>query len=76
LRLDREPKPDLAFGKRLHFCLGAALGRLEGQVIIAKILRQFPDLRLVRDDLAWRPSMVTRQLATLPVSSTPYESRT
>jgi cytochrome P450 len=42
-------------------------GRLEGQVIIPKILRRFPDLTLVRDDLEWRPSMVTRQLATLPV---------
>ena len=68
LRLDREAKPHLAFGKGVHFCLGAALGRLEGQVIIPKVLRRFPDLRLVRDDLEWRPSMVTRQLKTLPVT--------
>jgi cytochrome P450 len=34
LRLDREAKPHLAFGRGVHFCLGAALGRLEGQVII------------------------------------------
>ncbi len=68
LRLDREAKPHLAFGRGVHFCLGAALGRLEGQVIIPKILRRFPTLRLVRDDLEWRPSMVTRQLATLPVT--------
>lgn len=68
LRLDREAQPHLAFGKGVHFCLGAALGRLEGQVIIPKILRRFPKLRLVRDDLEWRPSMVTRQLATLPVA--------
>ncbi|MGH3056336.1 MAG: cytochrome P450, partial [Gaiellaceae bacterium] len=68
LRLGRDARPHLAFGKGVHFCLGAALGRLEGQVIIPKILRRFPDLTLVRDDLAWRPSMVTRQLAELPVA--------
>jgi pimeloyl-[acyl-carrier protein] synthase len=68
LRLDREAKPHLAFGKGLHFCLGAALGRLEGQVIIPRILRRFPHLRVIRDDLEWRPSMVIRQLATLPVA--------
>jgi cytochrome P450 len=68
LQLDREAKPHLAFGKGVHFCLGAALGRLEGQVVIPRILRRFPDLALVRDDLEWRPSMVTRQLATLPVT--------
>lgn len=68
LQLDREAKPHLAFGKGVHFCLGAALGRLEGQVIIPRILRRFPDLALIRDDLEWRPSMVTRQLAALPVT--------
>jgi cytochrome P450 len=68
LRLDREAQPHLAFGKGVHFCLGAALGRLEGQVIIPTVLRRFPNLRLLRDDLEWRPSMVTRQLATLPVA--------
>jgi len=68
-RLDvhRAPKPHLAFGKGVHFCLGAALGRLEGQVVIPRILARCPDLELVRDDLAWRPTFVTRQLAELPV---------
>ena len=67
LDLRRAAKPHLAFGKGVHFCLGAALGRLEGQVVIPRILTRFPDLELVRDDLEWRPSMVTRQLAALPV---------
>ncbi len=67
LDLRRTPRPHVAFGKGLHFCLGAALGRLEGQVVIPRILSRFPELELVRDDLEWRPNFVTRQLASLPV---------
>ncbi len=67
LDLRRAQRPHLAFGKGPHFCLGAALGRLEGQVVIPTILRRFPRLELLRDDLAWRPTFVTRQLIELPV---------
>ena len=67
LDLRRAAKPHLAFGKGMHFCLGAALGRLEGQVVIMKVLERFPDLELVRNDLEWRPTFLTRQLLTVPV---------
>ena len=59
----------LAFGKGLHFCVGAALGRLEGQVVIPAVLRRYPDLALVDPQPRWRPTFVTRQLATLPVTT-------
>jgi hypothetical protein len=36
----------LAFGKGLHFCLGANLGKLEAQIAIAELARRYPDLRL------------------------------
>lgn len=65
-------RPDnrhVAFGKGLHFCVGAALGRLEGQIVIPAVLRRFPDLSLVDAEPTWRPSFVTRQLATLPVAT-------
>ncbi|MDH4171502.1 MAG: cytochrome P450, partial [Acidimicrobiia bacterium] len=67
LDLRRQARPHLAFGKGIHFCLGAALGRLEGQVVLPKILQRYPDLELVHDELEWRPTFVTRQLASLPV---------
>lgn len=67
LDLRRNGRPHLAFGKGIHFCLGSALGRLEGQVAITKILDRFPDLELVRDDLHWRPTFLTRQLLSVPV---------
>jgi cytochrome P450 len=36
----------LAFGKGLHYCLGASLGRLEAQIALAQLTRRYPDLRL------------------------------
>jgi cytochrome P450 len=38
----------LAFGKGIHYCLGAALGKLEAQLALEALTRRFPDLRLVQ----------------------------
>ena len=39
----------LAFGKGLHYCLGANLGKLEAQIAVAELVRRYPDLRLAPD---------------------------
>ncbi len=57
----------LAFGKGVHFCIGAALGRLEGQIVIPAVLRRFPRLSLEQAEPEWRETFVTRQLAAMPV---------
>jgi cytochrome P450 len=67
--IHRSPVRHLAFGRGLHVCLGAALGRLEAQVVLSAVLRRFPGLALVDDGPTWRPSFVVRQLATLPVAT-------
>jgi cytochrome P450 len=70
-RLDvtRDPRGHLAFGHGLHFCLGAALARLEGKIAFETVLRRLPDLELAvaPDRLAYRSSTIMRGLAALPV---------
>ncbi len=70
LDITREPNKHLAFGQGIHFCLGAPLARMEAQIAINTLLRRMPDLRLKvsPDSLRWRPGMILRGLATLPVA--------
>jgi cytochrome P450 len=69
LNITREEKEHLAFGKGIHFCLGAPLARLEGQIAIGTLLRRLPALHLRGDaqDLKWRPGLILRGLQELPV---------
>jgi cytochrome P450 PksS len=69
LDLARDPNRHLAFGLGPHFCVGAPLARLEGQVAIGALLRRAVDLRLGVADgrLRWRRGLVIRGLKRLPV---------
>ena len=73
LDLTREPNRHLAFGQGVHFCLGAPLARLEGQIAINTLLRRIPDLRLAvpRASLRRRPGLVLHGLKSLPVAFPP-----
>ena len=63
VRQPRAPQPRL----RPHFCLGASLTRLEGQIVFETLLRRFPEIALAEDTLDWRGSSMFRGLAGLPV---------
>ncbi|MGH9509753.1 MAG: cytochrome P450, partial [Terriglobales bacterium] len=70
LHLAREPNRHLSLGQGIHYCLGAPLARLEGQIAFTTLLRRFPRMRLTvpRNALRWRNSMPLRGLESLPVS--------
>jgi cytochrome P450 len=78
LDITRHPNPHLAFGAGIHYCLGAPLARLEGQIAIATLLRRLPDLRLAvpSETLRWRPGLVLRGLESLPVTAGQHATRT
>ncbi len=70
LDITRRENAHLAFGKGIHYCLGAPLARMEGQIAIGTLLRRLPRLHLeVRPDtLAWRPGSTVMGLYHLPVA--------
>jgi cytochrome P450 PksS len=76
LDLTREPNRHLSFGLGGHFCLGAPLARLEGQIAINTLLRRFPDLRLAVETsrLRWRRGLLLRGLEALPLAVTSSRS--
>jgi pimeloyl-[acyl-carrier protein] synthase len=68
LDLARKDNRHLAFGWAAHFCFGAALARIEGQVSFATILRRLPKLVLQQVPLQWRTNLGLRGLLALPVT--------
>jgi cytochrome P450 len=77
---DRFPDPDrlditrptaghLAFGHGIHYCIGAPLARLEGQIAIGRLVNRFPGLTLAAEpsELRWHGSPLMHGLRSLPV---------
>jgi pimeloyl-[acyl-carrier protein] synthase len=70
LDLGRTDNRHLAFGWASHFCFGAPLARLEGQIMLETVLRRLPQLALASPDLTWRDNLGLRGLNALPVTFT------
>ena len=52
--ITRSPNPHMAFGHGIHFCLGAALARLESRVALEELLAHFKQFELASDQ-PWEP---------------------
>ncbi|MCK2238944.1 MULTISPECIES: cytochrome P450 [unclassified Crossiella] len=64
----RDPNPHLAWGRGMHFCLGAPLARLEGRVVLDILFDRFPKLRADPDRPAeFMPNPETLGVRTLPL---------
>jgi cytochrome P450 len=61
----------VAFGYGPHFCLGAALARLEGVIVLEALLTRLPDWKLDGPAPSWQRSLNFRGLTSLQVAFTP-----
>ena len=67
-RLDRpDNKGHISFGKGVHFCVGAALARLEAKIVIGKLLERTTRIEAT-DAGRWLPSLLARRLERLELS--------
>jgi cholest-4-en-3-one 26-monooxygenase len=62
----RRPNPHLAFGFGEHFCLGAALARMEGRIGFEEILERYGSIELAGEAVRL-PSLIVRGIERLPV---------
>lgn len=70
LDIGRRDNRHLAFGWASHFCFGAALARIEGQLAFDAIVNRLPELALEPGPLVWRENLGLRGLTSLPVTFT------
>jgi hypothetical protein len=67
LDLARQDNRHVAFGWAAHFCFGAPLARMEGQIAFETLLRRLPNLALQPGPVVWRHNLGLRGLTALPV---------
>ncbi len=65
--IHREVRPHIGFGSGIHFCLGAALARLEGRVALDEVLDRFPTWDVDRDHARMASTATVRGWESMPV---------
>lgn len=71
LDITRRENKHLAFAYGPHFCLGAALARMEGQIALGRLLRRLSNIQLANERVEWRANPLMRGLKALPMTFTP-----
>lgn len=68
LDIERQPNAHIAFGYGIHFCLGAPLARMEGNIAISSVLNRLPNIQLKGDTLEWRKNLSNRNPTVMRVA--------
>jgi cytochrome P450 len=66
--IHRKENLHMTFGMGIHFCMGAALARLEGRIALEEVLKRFPDWEVDLANARIGPTSTVRGWETLPVS--------
>ncbi len=69
--IGRDEGPSMSFGSGIHYCIGAALARMEGQVVLGALLDRFGRIELATGTPPYRNSLTLRGLAELPLHLEP-----
>jgi len=67
LDLRRDKNKHIAFGHGEHYCIGAMLARMEGEIAIGTMVRRFPKMRLANRRVKWNRNIIFRGLRELRV---------
>jgi cytochrome P450 len=70
LDIERKDNRHLAFGWAAHFCFGAPLARMEGQIAFSTLLTRLHNIRIAETKLEWRENLGLRGLKSLPIHFT------
>ena len=65
---------NLAFGFGNHFCIGAHLARMEGQIVFEQLLKRMPDWRIA-GEVTHQESSFVRGITSMPLEFTPGKRR-
>jgi pimeloyl-[acyl-carrier protein] synthase len=68
LKWNRKESSRLPFGSGIHYCLGAELARLQGQVALSRLIQRFPRMQLDAEKAERRKNIVLRGFKVLPVT--------
>jgi cytochrome P450 len=66
--IHRQPRQHVGFGVGIHYCLGAALARLEGRIALEEIVKRFPEWDVDLENAVWSPASATRGWDSMPAS--------
>jgi cytochrome P450 len=68
LDITRQKNQHLSFGGGIHYCLGAPLARLEGEIALTTLLRRLPNLQLAIETPEYNDNYLLRGLKSLPLT--------